>query len=213
MTLDLILIGLAIALHPLPVMALILLLSADGGVRKGLAFLLAWLASLVLVIACVLLFTNGTPPRRNTAPSTTALAVKLAIGVGLILYGMRKRRKESHPRAEPVWLGRLRHASVWSAVGMAALLQPWGLVAAGGATVVNADLSHAVTWLALVLYCLLATSTLLAVELYATFHPARAGAGLQSLLHTITSHQDQAVVVLSLGLGAWLAGRSIFELT
>ncbi|MFI9769570.1 GAP family protein [Streptomyces sp. NPDC052415] len=212
MTLDLILIGLSIALHPLPVMALILLLSADGGPRKGLVFVLAWLASLVTVIACVLLFTNGTPPRKHSAPSTAALALKLAVGVGLILYGVHKRRRQSRPREAPAWLGKLRHASGWSAAGMALLLQPWGLVAAGGATVVNADLSHALTWLTLLLYCLLATSTLLAVELYATFRPARAGARLQVLLSTITSHQDQAVVFLSLALGWWLTGRSIAEL-
>ncbi|WP_282696562.1 GAP family protein [Streptomyces sp. CC208A] len=213
MTLDMILIGLAIALHPLPVMALILLLSGDRGLRKGLVFVLAWLACLVVVIACLLLFTGGTPPKKHTAPSTAALAVKLAVGVGLILYGVYKQRGESRPRGEPAWLGKLRNASGWSAAGMAVLLQPWGLVAAGAATVVNADLSHAATWLTLVLYCLLASSTLLAMELYATFRPARATAELQSLLRTITTHQDQAVVLLSLGLGLWLTARSLYELT
>ncbi|MFD3634423.1 GAP family protein [Streptomyces sp. NPDC058664] len=131
MTLDMILIGLAIALHPLPVMALILLLSTDKGLRKGLVFVLARLACLVLVIACVLLFTDGSPPKRHSVPSTAALAAKLALGVGLILYGAYKRRKESRPREESAWLGKLRNASGWSAAGMAVLLQPWGMVAAG----------------------------------------------------------------------------------
>ncbi|MFF9853455.1 GAP family protein [Streptomyces litmocidini] len=213
MTLDLIIIGVAIALHPLPAMALILLLSGDRGVRKGLAFVLAWLASMVLVIGCVLLFTGGSPPKKHTAPSTTALAVKLAIGLGLILFGAYKKRKEARPRAEPAWLGKMRNASGWAAAGMGVLLQPWGLVAAGAATVMNADLSHVVTWLTLLLYCLLSTSTFLAMELYATFRPARAGARLQALLHGITTHQDQAVVVLSLAVGFWLTGKSLYELT
>ncbi|MFE6358511.1 hypothetical protein ACFVP3_00635 [Streptomyces sp. NPDC057806] len=47
---------------------------------------------------------------------------------------------------------------------------------------------------------------------YATFRPARAGAKLQVLLDTITRHQDQAAVLLSLALGCWLTGRSIAEL-
>ncbi|MEV6329184.1 GAP family protein [Streptomyces sp. NPDC051909] len=213
MTLDMILIGLAITLHPLPAMALILLLSGDRGVRKGLVFVLAWLACLVLVIACVLLFTGGDPPKKHSVPSTAAVAAKLAIGVGLILYGAYKHRKESRPREEPAWLGRLRNASSWSGAGMAVLLQPWGMVAAGAATVVNADLSQGLTWLTLMFYCLLSTSTLLAMELYATFRPARANARLQELMRAITTHQDQAVVVLSLALGFWLTGRAIFELT
>ncbi|WP_327255817.1 GAP family protein [Streptomyces sp. NBC_01244] len=165
------------------------------------------------MISCVLLFTGGSPPKAHTAPSTAALAVKLAIGVGLIVYGTHKKRRVSRPREDPAWLGRVRHTSGWSAAGMAVLLQPWGLVAAGCAIVMNADLSHTVTWLTLMLYCLLATSSLLAMESYAKFRPARAEARLQALLHAITSHQDQAVVVLSLAVGFWLAGRSLYELT
>ncbi|WP_137991018.1 GAP family protein [Streptomyces vilmorinianum] len=212
MTLDLIIIGLAITLEPFPVMGFILLLSSDKGVRKGLAFIAGWLACLVLVIGCVLLFTGGSPPKPHTAPSTGSLAVKLAIGLGLIAYGVHRQRKAGHPREDPAWLGKLRHVSPWSAAGMAVLLQPWGLVAAGATTVMNANLSHALTWLTLVLYCLLATATLLAMELYATFRPARAGARLQTMLTWITSHEDQAVVLLSLALGFWLVGRSIYEL-
>ncbi|MFE1229987.1 GAP family protein [Streptomyces sp. NPDC058745] len=212
MTLDLILIGLAITLEPFPIMGFILLLTAHRGIIKGLAFILGWLACLVLVIAGVLLFTNGSPPSLNSSPSTASLAVKLAIGLGLIAYGVHKQRKGPRPREEPAWLGRLRHISVWSAAGMAVLLQPWGLVAAGAATVMGANLSHAITWLVLVLYCVLATASLLAMELYATFKPARAETRLQSLLTWITGHQDQAVVILSLGLGFWLAGKSIYQL-
>ncbi|MEV4946949.1 GAP family protein [Streptomyces sp. NPDC053755] len=212
MTLDLILIGLAITLIPFPGMALILLLSADGGVRKGLAFILGWLACLVVVITCVLLFTGGSPPRARTSPSTAVLAVKLAIGVGLVAYGLHRHHGARRPKGEPSWLSRVRHASGWSAAGMAVLLQPWGLVAVGATTVMKADLSHPATWLTLMLYVLLASSSLLAMELYAAFRPAHATARLQSLMRTITGHQDQALVVLCLGAGLWVVGRTLYEL-
>ncbi|MGI5402326.1 GAP family protein [Streptomyces sp. CA-135486] len=212
MTLDLILIGLAITLEPFPVMAFILVLSAEKGVRKGLAFLLAWLACLVLVIACVLLFTGGTPPKARSAPSTGSLAAKLAIGVGLIGYGVHRRRRADRPRRDPAGQAKPHEVSPWTAAGLAVLLQPWGLVAAGAATVMKADLSHAASWLTLMLYCLLATSSLLAMELYATFRPVAARAKLASLRTWMTDHQDQAVVTLSLVMGFWLAGRSIYQL-
>lgn len=212
MTLDLILIGLAITLEPFPVMAFILVLSAEKGVRKGLVFVLAWLACLVLVIACVLLFTGGTPPKANSAPSTGALAAKLAIGIGLIGYGVHKRRSTNRPRRAPAWQAKPHEVSPWAAAGLAVLLQPWGLVAAGAATVMKADLSHAASWLAMMLYCLLATSSLLVMELYATFRPRAATARLQSLRTWMTDHQEQAVVTLSLLVGFWLAGRSISQL-
>ena len=44
MVLDLLLIGLAITLEPFPVTAFILILSAQKGTIKGLAFILGWLA-------------------------------------------------------------------------------------------------------------------------------------------------------------------------
>jgi hypothetical protein len=44
MVLDLLLIGLAITLEPFPVTGFILLLTAERGPIKGLAFILGWLA-------------------------------------------------------------------------------------------------------------------------------------------------------------------------
>jgi hypothetical protein len=69
MVADLLLIGLGITLEPFPLTAFILLLSAEKGTRKGLAFILGWLACLVVVIAAVVLVTGGKPPAPNTAPS------------------------------------------------------------------------------------------------------------------------------------------------
>jgi len=78
---DLLLIGLGITLEPFPLTAFILILSTEKGTRKRLAFILGWLACLIVVIAAVTLVTGGNPPKPNTAPSTAALAVKLALGI------------------------------------------------------------------------------------------------------------------------------------
>src|SRR6516225_11128877 len=67
--LDLLLIGLAITLEPFPLTAFILVLSAEKGIWKGLAFILGWLACLVVVIASVIAATQNNPPKPNTAPS------------------------------------------------------------------------------------------------------------------------------------------------
>ena len=49
--LNLVLIGLAITLEPIPLTAFILVLASKGGVRKGAAFIFGWLVSLAIVIA------------------------------------------------------------------------------------------------------------------------------------------------------------------
>ena len=212
MVLDLLLIGLGITLEPFPVMAFILLLATRKGTIKGLAYILGWLACLVAVIAAVVLATGNSPPRPHTAPSTTALAVKLVLGAVLILIAIRQRRRMRRPRKSPAWMAHLDRLSPWTAAGLAAFLQPWVLVAAGAATVVQAKLATAGAYLVLVLFCLLATSSFLSLELYASFAPARTQARLERTRTWLDSHQDQVIIAICLLLGFWLAGKSIYLL-
>ena len=212
MVLDLLLTGLAIAVEPFPLTAFILILSAEKGTRKGLAFILGWLACLVAVIAAVILTTSGHPPKPQTAPSTAVLAIKLALGVLLILLAERQRRRMGRPRKPPGWMAGLDRLSLWSAAGIAVFLQPWALVAAGAATVVQAKLSTAGDYVTLLLFCVVGTSSFLYLELYAAFAPAAAAARLDRLRKWLDTHRDQVIIVVFLLLGFWLAGKSIYLL-
>jgi Sap, sulfolipid-1-addressing protein len=208
--LDLIIIGLAITLEPLTIVAFILILIAQQGVRKGLAFILGWMACLVAVIAAVVALTGGKPPRSHTAPSTAALVVKALLGVVLLWVAYRQWRRMGRPRKPPGWMARLDHLSLWTAAGLGIFLQPWSLVAAGAATVVRAQLSTVGDWLTLLLFCLLATSSFLVMELYVTFAPEAAGPRLERVRAWIGTHTDQAIIVLSLLVGCFLLGDSLF---
>jgi hypothetical protein len=96
--LDLLLIGLGITLEPFPLTAFILVMSAEKGIWKGLAFILGWLACLIVVIAAVFLATGNNPPQPQTVPSTALLTAKLALGLVLILVAVRHRRRMGRPR-------------------------------------------------------------------------------------------------------------------
>jgi threonine/homoserine/homoserine lactone efflux protein len=210
--LNLLLIGLAITLEPFPLTAFILVLSAEKGIWKGLAFILGWLACLVAVIAAVIAATGNNPPKPQTVPSTAALAVKLAIGVVLIALAVRKRRQMGRPRKPASWMAKLDRLSLAGAAGLAAFLQPWTLVAAGAATILEAKLSTPDSYLALIFFCLLATSSFLYLEVYATFAGATAEARLRRLREWLNGHQDQVLIGVFLLLGLWLAGNSIYLL-
>ena len=212
MVLDLLLIGLAIALEPFPLTAFILILSTEKGTWKGLAFVLGWLACLIVVIAAVLLTTGDKPPKPQTAPSTAGLAVKLALGTVLILLAVRQQRRKGRPRKPPSWMARLDRLSLWAAAGLAVFLQPWTLVAAGAATVVQAKLSTPGDYVTLVLFCLLGTSSFLYLELYATFAPAAATLRLERMRAWLDTHQDQVVILVLLLLGFYLASKSLYLL-
>ena len=210
MVLDLVIIGLVVTLSPLTLVAFILLLAAKGGIWKGLAFILGWMACLVAVIAAVVLATGGDPPRQHTAPSTAVLVVKALLGILLIWIGIRRRRRRGRPRKPPTWMAWLDRMSPWAAVGFGAFMQPWSLVAIGAATVVQAKLSTVGDWLALVVFCLLATSSFLVMELYAALSPEAARVRLGRIRAWIDTHTDQAVIIGSLALGGWLFADSIY---
>ena len=212
MVLDLLLIGLAITLEPFPLTAFILVLTSERGTWKGLAFILGWLACLIAVIAAVIVSTGNNPPEPNTVPSDAALAVQLAAGVVLILLALRQRRRMGQPKKPPAWMARLDQLSLWGAAGLAAFLQPWTLVAAGAATIVQAKLDTVGSYLVLILYCLLATSSFLYLELAAVFAPAKSGPQLERMRKWLDSHQDQVLIAVFLLLGLWLAGKSIYLL-
>ena len=209
MVLDLLLIGIGITLNPFPLLPFVLLLSGEKGTIKGLAYILGWLGCLVVIIVAVFLATGDNPPEPETVPSTAILIVKLALGIWLITIAMRKRRQIGQSHKAPAWMGALDHLSLLRCAGLAVFLQPWVMVAAGAATVAEAKLDAPGSYLVLMLFCLLATSSMLYLELYTTFARDEAAARLGQLRDWLTSHQDQVTIAVFLLLGLWLASESI----
>jgi hypothetical protein len=211
--LSLVLIGLAITLEPIPLTTFILVLASKGGVRKGAAFIFGWLLSLAIVIACTILLTQNKPPKPSTAPSLAALAAKLAIGAGLVVIAIRYYRKlgkPKPPKKPPKWQTHIDNMTPWFAIGLGPLTQPWGLVAAGVSVIVEAKLSSWESYLALVVFCVIATSVILAMEIYAGFRPQPAQEFLARMRHWIDTHTDQVIIIVSLVLGFWLVANSIY---
>jgi hypothetical protein len=144
-----------------------------------------------------------------------ALAAKMAIGVALVLIAVRHWRrmgKPKKPKKTPKWQIGIDTMSPWFAIGLGPLTQPWGLVAAGVAVIVDAKISSWQSYLALFLFCVISTSTYLAMEIYAGFRPDQTQAFLARTRTWIDTHTDQVIVVVSLGLGFWLIGRSIYQI-
>jgi threonine/homoserine/homoserine lactone efflux protein len=211
--LNLFLIGLVITLEPIPLTAFILVLASKNGTRKGAAFIFGWLASLAVVIAVTVAVTGNNPPKTGSAPSVAALAVKTLIGAVLVVIGWRKWRKLGQPKPPkktPKWQTGIDNMSPWFAMALGPLTQPWGLVAAGVAVIVEAKLSSWQSYVALFLFCVIATATYLVMELYAGFKPDEAQAFLTRTRSWIDTHTDQVIIIVSLVLGFWLVGDSIY---
>jgi len=209
MILNLVLIGLAVALDPLPLTAFLVVLPSRRGVRKGAAFVFGWLVSLAIVVIVTVLATGNNPPKSSTAPSLAALAVKIALGAVLVWIAVRHIRARGRPKP-PKWQEHVDSMSPWFALALAPALQPWVLIGAGAATVVEAKLSSWQSFLALFLYCVLASSSFLAMEIYAIFRPDRSQAMLGRARAWIDSRTDQVIIAGSLIIGLWLIADSLY---
>jgi len=213
MVLNLVLIGLAITLDPLPLTAFIVVLPSKRGVRKGAAFVFGWLVSLAIVVTVTVVATGNNPPKPSTAPSLAALAVKIVIGAVLVVIAVRHIRARSRPKPPkkpPKWQEHVDSMSPWFAMALAPTLQPWALIAAGAATVVEAKLSSWESFLALFLYCVLASASYLFLEIYTVFRPAQSQALMGRFRTWVDTHTDQVIIVGSLIIGLWLIGDSIY---
>jgi len=171
-----------------------------------------WLVSLAIVVAATVLATGNNPPKPNTAPSLAALAAKIALGVVLVVIAIRHHRRtgQAKPKNPPKWQAHVDSMSPWFALGLAPALQPWVLIGAGAATVVEAKLSSWQSFLALFGYCLLASSSYLAMEVYAGLRPRDSEAFLARFRIWIDAHTDQAITWGSLIVGLWLIANSIY---
>ncbi len=213
MTINLILIGLAIALDPLPLTAFMVVLPSKNGVRKGAAYVFGWLVSLAIVVTVTVLATGNDPPKPNTAPSIAALAVKIAIGTYLVMIAVRRHRRMGQPKKPkkpPKWQASVDNMSPWFAMALAPTLQPWVLIGAGASTVVEAKLSSAASFLALFFYCVIASSSYLAMEIYAVLRPDESQQLMGKFRAWIDTHTDQVIVWGSLIIGLWLIANSLY---
>ena len=213
MVLDLLLIGLAVSLDPLPLTAFVVILPSQRGVRKGAAYLFGWLVSLAIVVAVTVIATGNNPPKPNTVPSLASLAVKIAIGAFLVVIAIRQRRRMGRPKPPkkpPKWQEHVDNMSPWFAMGLAPALQPWTLIAAGAATVVQAKLSSWESYLALIGFCLLGSASYIAMEIYAGFRPKQSQAFLAKFRAWMETRTDQVIIIGSLLLGCWLIASSIY---
>ena len=213
MTVDLILIGLAIAFDPIPLTTFLIVLPSRRGARKGAAFVFGWVVSLAIVVTVTVLAIGNKPPRPHTAPASTALAIRIAIGVVLVAAAIRQWRRTRRPKKAkkpPKWQEHVDRMSGWLAMGLAPVVQPWVLIGAGAATVLEAKLSNWASDLTLAAFCVLASASYLGLEIYAGFRSGPSQVFLARFRTWIDSHTDQLIIAGSLIVGLWLIGKSIY---
>jgi threonine/homoserine/homoserine lactone efflux protein len=103
-------IAVAVAVFPVPIIAVVLLLGSDRGMAKGLAFAVAWCTGLVAVGAIVLVLA-GTSDAGDAGDPAKWVSLVL-LGLGLVLLALALTQWRGRPRAGeetpmPGWMRRI----------------------------------------------------------------------------------------------------------
>jgi uncharacterized membrane protein len=89
---DVLPLAVAIAIFPVPIIAVVLLLASDRGRTKGAAFVLAWVVGLVLVGGLALWLADAADANQDGESATWANVLLLALGVLLLAYALKQWR-------------------------------------------------------------------------------------------------------------------------
>jgi threonine/homoserine/homoserine lactone efflux protein len=132
-----------VAVSPLPIVAIVLMLVSRRGHANGPAFVLGWVVGLAIVGAIVLALSSGADPSDDGDPATWVSVLKLALGVLLLLVGVKQwrgRPRDGDTASTPKWMSALDTFTPVKAGGAGAVLAGLNpknlLLAVGGAAAI-----------------------------------------------------------------------------
>jgi threonine/homoserine/homoserine lactone efflux protein len=99
--------GVGVALSPVPIIAVVLMLTTPRGRINGMAFLVGWVVGIAVVATFVLLIAGGASASKHGAPATWVSLLKIVLGLLLLLVAVKewrgRPRGDSEPRL-PAWM-------------------------------------------------------------------------------------------------------------
>ena len=117
--------AIAVDISVLSIIAVILMLITPRARRNGPAFVAGWLLGLVVVGGLVLIIADAAGVSSSSGPSTAAYAIKLALGVLLLLLAVRQWRSRPGPGEQapaPKWMAALDSFTPVKSVGLGAAM-------------------------------------------------------------------------------------------
>jgi hypothetical protein len=134
-----------IALSPVPIIAVVLMLTSRRAKINGLVFVLGWLVGLAIVGVIVLVLVGAGGAAKSGSPATWVSGVKIALGVLLLavaVQAFRTRPREGEEPRTPKWMATIGKTTPTVAFGLGVLLVGANvknlLLALGGASVIAA---------------------------------------------------------------------------
>jgi len=196
--------AIAVAISPIPIIAVILMLFSARARVNGPAFLIGWVVALAAVSAIVYVVSHDGNVATNSTASDSASWGKILLGVVFLLLARRSWAKRPAPGTAPTmpkWMDRVDSPknlilTMASAAGLAQL-----------------GLSTSDAIVATVVFVILGSLSIAAPVLYALVGGAKARASLESAKAWLGAHDAAVMAALFLVFGVDLIAKGLPPLT
>lgn len=207
--------ALGVALSPVPIVAIVLLLSSDRARSQGISFAVGWVAALAVVSGLVGVLVSGATTDDDPAPIVALL--QSLFGLGFLALAARQWRGRPGPGEEaptPAWMASLTSLSAIRTAALGAALaglnpKNLALTAAASATIGQADLGVADAVTAVGAFVLVASASVVGAVILQLVAPRRSAGVLQGLREFMLRHNDAIMLTVLLLLGAKLLGNGL----
>ena len=207
--------ALAVALSPIPIIAIVLVLGAPNARMAGPAFAVGWIAGLLSVSVIVVLLVGSGDDPDSDDPGLNWL--KIAIGILFLLMAAKqwtKRPKEGEEPEMPSWMATIDTATPPRAALLGAALsganpKNLALTLAAAASIAEAGLDPGDTAIAVAVFIALGSVTVAGSVLFYLIDADRAARPLAAVKQFMSDNNAVIMMVVLLLLGAKLLGDGI----
>lgn len=213
---DLIPAALAVALSPIPIVAIVLVLSAPRARTAGPAFATGWVAGLAVATTLIVLAIGGATGGSDDEGGTVDW---LLTGIGVLFLALAAKTWKKRPaRGEtadlPAWMASIDSVSALRAVGLGLALSAanpknLALTLAAGAAISDAGLGDQETAIAIAAFVLIGSSTVAGAVLLSLLAGERVAGPLASVRQFMADNNAVIMFIVLLLLGGKFLGDGL----
>jgi threonine/homoserine/homoserine lactone efflux protein len=205
-----------VAISPVPIIAAILMLLSPKAKGASVGFLLGWITGIVVAIVVFTLLSSVLPAQDESGSSPVRGVIKIILGALLLFLALRQwrgRPAQGEQATMPKWMSAI-DSTAGKALGLGFLLSavnPKNLLMAisAGLIIGGAGLAVGQTVVVIVIFVLLAASTVLIPVVAYLIASERLAGPLDSLRAWLVNNNATIMAVLLLVIGVAVIGKGI----
>ena len=213
--------AIGVAVSPVPIIAIVLMLSTPQARSDGIAFAVGWILGLSVVGTIMLVVASGNETTSSGTPETWVSLLKLLIGVAFLLIAAKQWRSRPKPGQEavmPKWMQTIDSFKAGKSFGIGVLLSAanpknLALTIAAAAAIAELGLSNGDEAGAMAVFVAIGSVTIIAPLVIYFAMGDKATKTLEDIKGWMAANNAVIMTVLLLVLGSKLVGDAISGLS